>query len=206
MIENLRQAYARWYNWHTDARKTNNRKKKENRVDMEDYFTMEGASHINLAKIPSLYKKKIRKVLTLGYTEAQAGQWPSLAVTIAENCAAPFKLGYIGKTHFLVWFHKDDVDGVMNHMKAQLVMTEQFRTKDLRIIDVSGDWKLVNAWVSPKSTYDNDTHVWKPTQLQGQFKPLKHIVDEAMALSLHRRQAALDMLTNEDTITLPFTL
>ena len=205
MTESLSQAYSRYYWWRKNAQKYNRRKKVtvKTRVPLS-YMQMTGETQIELDKLPPVFYKKVMRSLTSGYLRARSGMWPDVASFIADHSLTPFKLGYVGKTNFEVWFHKDDGREPLELMKAQLMMSETFKHDKLRQVDQKGDWVLLDIWLHRSQQYDHETGTTSQGQLASQFDDLLGIVDDSMAASLHRRQAAIDMLTNGDTVVVPF--
>jgi hypothetical protein len=152
---------------------------------------LRGYSEIVMGNLPPKERKSIDTALRRGYSLAKANRATSILDLVTKSVS--FCTGYLGKTQGSLWFPDSDArDACMQHIEAQLVMTEKFNANG---INERGS-HIINIQVKQE---------WGDNPLKSHMTELRTVVDEHMALWAQPREALANSLLPDDAvIRVPF--
>jgi len=177
-IEGITAAWNRWIRcW---------KKSEKYCDDFEVPLRMRGYSEIVMGNLPQKERKAIDTALRRGYCLAMSNRVVVVLTLITKT--VDFNIGYLGKTRGSLWFPDADArDACMQHIEAQLVMTEKFSAKDL----------------SEQGSHNIRIQVhqeWGDSPLKSHMTELRTVVDEHMALWAYQREKLADTLLADDAV------
>ena len=157
---------------------------------------LRGYSEIVMGDLSAKERKAIDSTLRRGYSLSRSPRWMVLMRLILRT--VDWSIGYLGKTQGTLWFpNTEDRDKCLNHMEAQLVMTERFSADALREY---GDDKIL---VKVDTGYNYTANEQK--QLKAHFTELRLVADEYMAMwAAPREQLANSLLSDDAVVRVPF--
>jgi hypothetical protein len=152
---------------------------------------MRGYTEIVMGNLPQRERKAIDTSLRRGYSLAESNRAALILNLIAKS--VDFDIGYLGKTRGSLWLPSSAArDACLQHLEAQLVMTEKFSAKGLK---ARGDNRI-------SIQVDQE---WGDNPLKSHMTELRVVVDEHMAhWAVDREKLANSLLTDDAAIRIPY--
>lgn len=158
--------------------------------DHEIPVRLRGYSELRMGDLTKRERKAIDTSIRRGYSLSESPRWMECLRFIIRS--VDWNLGYLGKTRGTLWFPSNEArDDCLQHMEAQLVMTEKFSARDLYTY---GDNKL-RIQVSGASGYNYDAD-----HLKAHLTELRTVADEHMDAWVTQRVTLADRLLPDDAI------
>ena len=158
--------------------------------DSDIPIRLRGYSEVTMKDLSTKERKAIDSALRRGYTLSRSPMWGQVLNVILRS--VDWSIGYMGKSKANLWFPDADArDACLQHMEAQLVMTEKFKANDLHARGAHGI--AINVYTA-----------WDET-LKAHFTELRQVVDEHMDEWVTQRVTLADRLLPDDAVVrVPF--
>lgn len=181
-IETITGAWNRWVN-------TYKRQPSGKYCDSEIPIRLRGYSELTMGELTDKERKAIDASIRRGYTLAKSSRWYMCLQLILRS--VDFQLGYLGKTRGSIWMpDTESRDALLQHMEAQLVMTEKFSAGDLSTYGEHYVRVNVNTRANP---------------MKAHLTELRQVIDEHMEFWVRRRTRLANKLESDDAvIRIPF--
>jgi hypothetical protein len=144
-----------------------------------------------MGNLPQKERKAIDTSLRRGYSLAQGNRVANVLTLITKS--VDFNIGYLGKTRGSLWLPSSTArDACLQHLEAQLVMTEKFNAKGLASRGTNG----ISIQVRQE---------WGDNPLKSHMTELRVVVDEHMAhWAVDRERFADSLLADDAAIRVPY--
>lgn len=152
---------------------------------------MRGYTEIVMGNLLQKERKAIDTSLRRGYSLAKDNRAANILSLITGS--VDFSIGYLGKTRGSLWLPSTTArDACLQHLEAQLVMTEKFNASGLRARGSNG----ISIQVRQE---------WGDNPLKSYMTELRVVVDEHMAhWAVDREKLANSLLADDAAIRIPY--